>query len=104
LAVDFSGLNEACLSAFGQAFMFTRNVTGDSQSVIGILEAGIELEEVPPGDGSIYAKLWIQSADIVPAPEAGDEFSTATTVYKIVRMEKDAGGGLLMLLRQDRMI
>lgn len=101
---DFTLMNEACLSVFGQALTFRRNLTGESQSVLGILESGVELEEVPPGDGSVYAKLWIHSADIVPAPEPGDEFSTAMTAYKIVRMENDAGGGLLMLLRQDRMI
>jgi hypothetical protein len=96
--------NKACLTQFGQAFTFTRSGGGDPQPIIGILQSGAEPEERPPGDGSTYATLWLEITDIDPPPESGDEVASATTIYKVVRIEEDAGKGLTMLLRQDRMI
>lgn len=102
--VDWSGLNGACLSSFGQALTFTPASTGVDQSVNGILDTAAEPETDAPGDGTIYARLWLKAPDPDPAPEPGDEISTSTTVYKIVRLERDAGGGLWLLLRQDRSV
>lgn len=100
---DLSALvNSACLAAFGSSFTYTRISTNVSQSVMGILDAGVQLENVPPGDGSAYARLWFDHTTIDPVPDPGDEIASATTIYKIVRLEEDAGGGLWMLLRQDR--
>ncbi len=101
-------INDSCLSVFGREFTFTRvaslvdEESDDPQAITGILESGVEPEGVAPGDGSTYARFWIKSGDIDPAPQKGDEISSATTIYKIVRMEEDAGGGLWFLLRQDR--
>jgi hypothetical protein len=105
-----SSMNESLLSVFGKEFTFTRvaSLEDDEEAVpetiTGILEAGIEPEDIAPGDGSTYARLWLQSGDISPVPQKGDEVSSSTTVYKIVRMEEDAAGGLWMLLRQDRAV
>lgn len=98
-------VNQACLNTFGRAFVFRRiesSPPAESFSISGILESGIETEDMPPAEGSTYARLWMQSGDIDPAPQKGDEIASGTTVYKIVRMEEDAGGGLWLLLRQDR--
>jgi hypothetical protein len=101
-----SGVNGGCLAVFGQSFTFTRVTSleaGDVPlAITGILDAGVQPEDAPPGDGSTYAKLWVQSSDIDPAPQRGDEVSSATTVHKIVNLQEDAGGGLWMLLRKDR--
>ncbi|MBN2118508.1 MAG: hypothetical protein JW730_18185 [Anaerolineales bacterium] len=104
MAIDFARMNEACLKVFGQALIFTRSATQEEISIEGILVSGAEPEEVAPGDGSIYARLWILDSEIDPAPGSGDEISTDTTIYKIVRLEADAGGGLVLLLRQDRLV
>jgi hypothetical protein len=102
MAVDFRRTNQSCLAAFGQALTLTRTSTGLSQSITGILESGIEPEGALPGDGSVYAGLWLRSSDVDPLPENGDEVASATTVYKVLRRELDAGGGLRLLLRKDR--
>jgi hypothetical protein len=96
------GVNKSCLGSFGREFTFTPASSSEPITITGILEAGAEQEETAPGDGSTYARLWINAADISPAPQRGDEISSATTVYKIVRMQEDAAGGLWILLRQDR--
>lgn len=100
-----ANLNASMLAAFGQSFTFTPAETSWAPfTVTGILEAGAELEDVAPGDGSIYARLWVQSSDFTTALVAGDGVSSSTYVYKIVRMQEDAGGGLWLLLRQDRAV
>jgi hypothetical protein len=105
MSFDPGIVNKACLDAFGQAFTFTPAATGDPQAITAILvDSGIEPEESPPADGSTYAQLWLESVSINPRPEKGDEIASGTTVYKIVRIEEDAGKGLRMLLRQDRTI
>ncbi len=101
---DCSHLNRACLNTFGQALSFTPAVTGEPQTVTGILLSGVELEESFSGEGSINAGAFLAAADVSPVPEKGDEIATTTTVYKIVRIEQDAAGGLRLGLRQDRMI
>jgi hypothetical protein len=98
-------MNASMLAAFGQTFTFTHaEGPWTTLSVTGILESGSEVEDVAPGDSSIYCRLWVQSSDFTEAPAVGDEVSSATTVYKIIRMQEDAGGGLWFLLRQDRAV
>jgi hypothetical protein len=103
------GVNKSCLDTFGQTFIFTQAATEEEpnptpQTITGILESGFEPEDRPPGDGSTYARLWMNAADLTTPAEKGDEVSSATFVYKIVRMEEDAGGGLWLMLRQDRAV
>jgi hypothetical protein len=101
MACDFSGLNRACLYVFGQAFTFTPAATGAPQPITGILDSGVEPESRAPGDGSVYARLWLE-ATVDPVPTEGDEIASDTTVYKIVRTEQDTAAGLWLLLRKDR--
>ena len=97
-------VNEVCLAVFGQTLTLTRALTADSLPIVGILEEGIEPEDRPPGDGSVYAGFWTAASSADPPAETGDEISTATTVYKIVRIQQDAGSGFRMLLRKDRTV
>ncbi len=101
---DYVGqINAICLGAFGQSFIFTAQTEGATPTTItGILETGVQPEDLPPADGSTYARLWISADSITPAPVKGDEVESSSTVYKIVRLEEDAGEGLWMLLRADR--
>ena len=105
-----AGVNAACLDSFGTLYTFTRvaslkeGETAVPQTITGILETGYEPEDKAPGDGSTYARFWLQTTDVSPAPAKGDEIASATTIYKIVRMEEDAGRGLWILLRQDRAV
>lgn len=101
MSVDFSVINQACLSAFGQAFTFTPAATGEAQSVSGILDSGVQPENVPAGDGSIYARLWLVTI-VDPIPVAGDEIARSSTVYLVVQVEADSAGGIWLLLRKDR--
>jgi len=98
-------LNASMLATFGQSFTFTPALAPSTPvTITGILETGAELEDVAPGDNSIYCRLWVQSSDFTVGPLVGDEVSSATTVYKIVRLQEDAGGGLWLLLGQDRAV
>jgi hypothetical protein len=102
-----STVNAAIVSTFGKEYAFTRvesEEEGEELTITGVLDTGYEPEDRPPGDGSIYARFWLQASDIDPAPENGDEIASATTVYKIVRSDNDAGGGLWLLLRKDRSV
>jgi hypothetical protein len=100
MVVDFGRVNESCLSAFGQDFMFTHSQSGESEILSGILESGVQLEQQVPGDGSVYALLWIKAGALSISPEKGDQILSGTTIYTILRIESDAGGGIRLLLRQ----
>lgn len=103
MALDFADLNGDCLAAFGQALSFTPASSEEAQEFTGILEAGAQLEAAAPGDSSSYARVWLRQGDLNPQPAAGDEISTATTVYKILGPpELDAAGGMRLLLCYDR--
>ncbi len=102
MTFDPGPLNTACLDAFGQAYTLTYSLTAESRPVTGILCSAAEAEASAPGDGSAYARFWLQAGDVDPVPVEGDEISSATTVYKVVRRERDEAGGLWLLLRQDR--
>ena len=102
MALDFADLNEACLEQFGQTLTFTHAATGYEQVIVGIIGAGPEPESAEPGQGSVYALLFLRNGDVAPPPAEGDEVSSGTTVYKYVRQEPDAAHGTTLLLRKDR--
>ncbi len=102
MALDFADLNEACLEEFGQTYTYKHAATGDEQPVVGVIEAGPEPESTEPGEGSVYALLFLRNGGIAPPPAEGDEVSSGTTVYKYVRQEPDVADGTVMLLRKDR--
>ncbi len=100
-------LNGSCLAACGgQEYAFTRVVSlpqqGDPATVTGILDVGVELEGIAPGEGSAYARFWGAQDLIALRPMKGDEIGTPTHVYKIVDMREDGGHGLWMILHLDR--
>ncbi len=94
-------LNKSCLASFGKRYAYTSQAPSSvPQPITGILDTGVELENAPPGEGSTYAALWLQIGDINPAPQVGDKVASDTTVYEIVQVKDDAGGGMLLVLRQ----
>lgn len=100
-------VNSICLGTFGEEFIFTPVVSAplaDAVSITAILDTGVQLENASPGDQSTYAMLWLQGADIDPAPKEGDEISSSTTTYKVLRIDKDAGRGMSLLFRRDRSV
>ncbi len=102
MAVDLTKINGACLTAFGQSLTFTPSASGVPQTITGILDTGFQPEDHAPGDSSVYARLWIDST-VTPQPLAGDELSTATTVYKFVGdCLIDEADGMWFELRKDR--
>ncbi len=103
MSADFDLINEACLDEWGQALTHTPTATPETtQALTGIFSQGVELEDNPPGDGSTYARLFLQAAGLDPAPVLGDEIATASAAYIIVRIQEDSGGGISLLLRKDR--
>jgi hypothetical protein len=99
-------LNSAVLDTFGEEPDFTlQRVQSGSGSLAfrGVLGPGPEPENQPPGGGSMLAVVFTEAGAISPDPEKGDQVSTPSTVYYIVDIHKDAGRGLYMVLRKDRM-
>lgn len=97
-------IDALCLQTFGKEYTLRRALTQEEVAIVGIIEEGVQLEGSAPGDGSVLALLWTTDAAADPQPEVADEIESATAVYKILRKESDAGGGIKMLLRQDRML
>jgi hypothetical protein len=97
--VDFSLVNQACLSVFGQAFTFVPS-EGEPLGMSGIIDIGVQPEGYPPGDGSTYARLWIAASDTVPVK--GDEIDSDNTAYKVLDVQRDSASGIWLLLRKDR--
>ena len=93
-----------CVQSLGQSFTITPRAGGTPQQITGILDTGIEQEQLPPGDGSTYARLFVQASAFSIPPVIGDEIASQTTKYRIVRLEEDAGGGIHILLRQEMAI
>lgn len=96
--MDFSVVNKACLSVFGQAFTLVPT-EGQPRSITGIIDTGVQPEGYPPADGSTYARLW--SAVTTDLPAKGDTIESDTTAYRIFDIQRDAGGGVWFLLRKD---
>jgi hypothetical protein len=97
--MDFSLVNQACLSSFGQAFTFVPS-EGEPLAISGIIDTGVQPESYPPGDKSTYARLWIAASDTLPAK--GDEIDSDTTAYKVLDVQEDSAKGIWLLLRKDR--
>jgi hypothetical protein len=102
-----AGVNRACLNSFGKSYPFTRvnsSPSGETGEITGILDTGVELENQAPLEGSTYAVLWVQSADINPPLANGDEIASDQYVYAVIRVRFDAGQGISYELRQDRLV
>ena len=93
-----SGLDDACLRAFGREVTYTPQA-GAPSVVQGILQTGVQPEAVSPG---VYALLFVKKSSFSPLPEPGDEITVDDSIYKIVKKEDDGEGGLHLLLRFHR--
>jgi len=89
-------LNEQVLSTFGQQVTSSPQ-GGTSFPVTGILEAAARPEDSAPGT---YAVLFVKASAFDQPPERGDEVTVSNSVYKVVDLEADAAGGILLRLRQ----
>jgi hypothetical protein len=93
-----SGLDDACLRAFGSDVTYTSQA-GVSSVIQGILQTGVQPEAVAPG---VYALLFVKKSSFSSLPEPGDEITVDSSIYKIVKKEDDGEGGLHLLLRFHR--
>jgi len=89
-------LNEQVLSTFGQQVTYSPQI-GDPFTITGILETGARQEDAAPG---VYALLFVRAAAFAQPPSRGDEVTVGNSVYKVVDLEADAAGGLILRLRQ----
>ncbi len=95
-------LNDACIAFHGNEYLLTYTSTGLSVPVSGIMSAAPEAEDEPAaGEGSIYAKFFMRATGADPLPEKGDQVSSATAIYVIVRRLADEADGLWLLLRLE---
>ena len=90
-----SAANAACVAVFGRPVSY-QPISGPALAVMGILER-VSDEEMQ-ADG-IYAKLFVNGADLAGRPESGDQVTIAGTVYTVwsVETETDGGGARLSL-------
>jgi hypothetical protein len=89
-------LNEQVLSTFGQQVTYSPQ-GGTPFPVTGILETATRPEDSAPGT---YAVLFVKASAFGQPPERGDEVAVGSSVYKVVDLEADAAGGLVLRLRQ----
>ncbi len=94
------GLNDACLAAFGQQFTYAPQ-NGAAFTLTGILDVGARQEDSAPGT---YALLFAKAAAFAEPPVRGDEVTVGNSIYKVVDLEADAGGGLRIVLHFNRSV
>jgi hypothetical protein len=103
MAIDFGLLNEACLSAFGQAFILLSDTIGvDDFDFVGIPSVSVEEESSAPGQGSVYLDIWVHTDDFTTLPVKGNEVQSAGLIYVVVDTKQDAEKGFWLRLRKDR--
>ncbi len=91
-------LDDACLRAFGTQVIYTPQSSA-AFSLTGILDVGARREDAAPGT---YAVLFAKSAVFPQPPDRGDEVTVGNSIYKVVDLEADAGGGLRLVLHFNR--
>jgi hypothetical protein len=89
-------LNEHVLATFGQQVTYTPQ-SGTPFAVTGIVETATRPEDSAPGT---YAVLFVKASAFGQPPERGDEVTVGSSLYKVVDLEADAAGGLILRLRQ----
>jgi len=89
-------LNEQVLATFGQQVTYSPQ-SGTPFPVTGILETASRPEDSAPGT---YAVLFVRASAFDQPPERGDEVTVGNSVYKVVDLEADVGGGLTLRLRE----
>ena len=88
-----------------------RNCTAYSVDAIGRVRGAAQgkqftpvaapLGDLPPADfedsaPGTYAVLFVKASAFAQAPERGDEVTVGNSVYKVVDLEADAAGGILL--------
>ncbi len=92
-------LDDACLRSFGAQVTYTPQNGGAAFSLTGILDVGARREDAAPG---AYALLFAKTSAFPQPPERGDEVTVGNSIYKVVDIEADAGGGLRLVLHFHR--
>jgi len=92
MAVDFSVLNAASLTEFGESYTYTPD-GGPSSTITAILESGDDLELENPG---VQHSLWIRLSDFTSVPADGGQVRISGDDYKIVEVRKDGNGGVYL--------
>jgi len=92
-------LDDACLRAFGTQVTYTPQNGGAAFSLTGILDVGARREDAAPGT---YAVLFVKADAFSQPPDRGDEVTVGNSIYKVVDLEADAGGGLRQVLHFHR--
>ena len=98
MTVDFGRPLSAAIGRFGRDVVYAPRL-GDPVTIQGILDTGVQPEGEAPG---VYALLSIADSVVSPLPEAGEEITVDSSIYKIVRREIDAGKLVRLLLRFHR--
>jgi hypothetical protein len=97
MAFDWSGLNSAQLSTFGEPVVWSPlSGTADYDITIVASENSWTGEATNPN----YIFLWAMLAD-VPGIGRGDLITRNATVYNIIDVDPDGGGGIRLTLEKD---
>lgn len=91
-------LNSACLNHFSETITFTSLASGESTTLVGIVDEGVQPEEMAPG---VYAMVSCIESAFASLPEG--EITIGPRVYKILRDRTVLMQGMYtFLLRFDR--
>jgi hypothetical protein len=95
--MDFSSLNRRCISTFGQTVTY-QPAAGEPFPVAAVVERATD--EQRRADG-VYARLFVNLADLAVPPVAGDEAIIADATYKVFQVMTDPAGGAWLSLREN---
>jgi hypothetical protein len=97
MALDWSGLNNAQISTFGEPVIWSPfSGTADYDITVVASENSFTGEPVNPN----YIFLWAMLAD-VPGIARRDTITRNSTVYNIIDVDPDGGGGIRLTLEKD---
>jgi len=95
--MDLTPINRHCISAFGQPVTY-KPATGQSFETTAIVERATDEQRRATG---VYARLFVNLADLAVPPAAGDEVIIASATYKVFQVMTDPAGGAWLSLRED---
>lgn len=88
------------LSTFGVPFTFTpQNNSAQQQQLTGIVKNPAMAEDFIPGQGTSVVRLFVRFANIIPAPQKGDQVTLGGIAYNVLDVETDVDGGAVLKLR-----
>ena len=95
--MDFSSLNQGCISTFGQTVTY-QPAAGEPFEVAAIVERATD--EQRRADG-VYARLFVNLADFAGPPASGDEVMIDGATYKVFQVLTDPSGAAWLSLREN---